>query len=588
MTLLDLDDIDCSHLGCEVDGNCTGIAEMLADGTKCNKDKWCIHGKCVTKGTRPQAVDGGWGEWGPWSACTRSCGRGTQHQERLCDNPQPSNTGKICVGSRVKIRICNPQECPMDAVPFREQACIEHLKTLNRTDEKVIGAQYKRDSPCTMYCFLKKEGEKDIQLTSFYNTPLPDGAKCEIGNPLKMCVMSKCMEVACDNQIEKSTAVLDRCGICNGPGTQCNVIDESRTIPKANKKNVNAKVLVTVVPAGSKKVKITKEPSMSKLMLGLPDNRTFYFNEKTFMWVGVHNLGYNHKEFFLYTHTELPDKTISEEVLWDMTPEDVGVYVEISFTDTKVKWHWIELLNNPKIEPKYRWDIVEYKRCTAKCEGGIQEPMINCLEETAGKVADAYCEKLEKPEVPARKCNEKPCITEWRVGKWGRCRACKKKGGVRLRDVQCVKQNPNPIGDYIIVEDSECKEVKPGRVELCETKKKCRSHSRRSVFIPGKFQEGLWKQMNKLHIKKRGSESLAFRKGHFPTSSTMTSPLTWIPTLNHDKNDSKLVIDHGSTNPLIPMKSSHRSKCINLDQEKELELPVNPISSTPNTNRSTC
>lgn len=45
----------------------------------------------------------------------------------------------------------------------------------------------------------------------------------------------------------------------------------------------------------------------------------------------------------------------------------------------------------------------------------------------------------------------------WKLGQWGRCRACKKKGGVRIREVQCIKTNPNPNGDDILVEDIECK-----------------------------------------------------------------------------------------------------------------------------------
>lgn len=41
-------------------------------------------------------VDGGWGAWGEWSACSKTCGGATVTRVRKCDNPAPSNGGKPC------------------------------------------------------------------------------------------------------------------------------------------------------------------------------------------------------------------------------------------------------------------------------------------------------------------------------------------------------------------------------------------------------------------------------------------------------------------------------------------------------------
>lgn len=69
--------------------------------------QWCIHKLCVDMGARPAAVHGGWGKWGPMSSCSRTCGGGLKYAERECDNPQPANKGKYCIGERKKLTICN-------------------------------------------------------------------------------------------------------------------------------------------------------------------------------------------------------------------------------------------------------------------------------------------------------------------------------------------------------------------------------------------------------------------------------------------------------------------------------------------------
>ena len=63
--------------------------------------------KCVDMGTRPSAVNGGWGEWGKMSSCSRTCGGGLKIAERECNKPTPANGGRYCIGERKKLEICN-------------------------------------------------------------------------------------------------------------------------------------------------------------------------------------------------------------------------------------------------------------------------------------------------------------------------------------------------------------------------------------------------------------------------------------------------------------------------------------------------
>ena len=55
-------------------------------------------------------VDGVWSEWGAPSACSVTCGTGTQSSTRTCTPPQ--HGGADCVGDATKAETCTLTECP--------------------------------------------------------------------------------------------------------------------------------------------------------------------------------------------------------------------------------------------------------------------------------------------------------------------------------------------------------------------------------------------------------------------------------------------------------------------------------------------
>ena len=57
-------------------------------------------------------VDGGWGEFGDWTSCSKDCGGGKQQRSRECSNPAPANVGNQCVGDATEERDCNTEACP--------------------------------------------------------------------------------------------------------------------------------------------------------------------------------------------------------------------------------------------------------------------------------------------------------------------------------------------------------------------------------------------------------------------------------------------------------------------------------------------
>jgi hypothetical protein len=71
-----------------------------------------IGGDCTASGLNH--IDGGYSAFSAWAACSKSCGTGTQSASRFCTAPAPFNGGADCVGSATRSRNCNAQACPVD------------------------------------------------------------------------------------------------------------------------------------------------------------------------------------------------------------------------------------------------------------------------------------------------------------------------------------------------------------------------------------------------------------------------------------------------------------------------------------------
>ncbi|KAI8492359.1 hypothetical protein Bbelb_298120 [Branchiostoma belcheri] len=65
-------------------------------------------------------VDGGWSQWLPWETCSQSCGGGTQRRVRTCTEPAPQYNGNFCQGDTdadgtdEEFQPCQTQTCPVD------------------------------------------------------------------------------------------------------------------------------------------------------------------------------------------------------------------------------------------------------------------------------------------------------------------------------------------------------------------------------------------------------------------------------------------------------------------------------------------
>ncbi|XP_022098999.1 SCO-spondin-like, partial [Acanthaster planci] len=87
-------------------------------GKNCSDEGRMEVGKCNEFAC---VVDGKPGPWGMWSTCTSTCGGGTQHRKRYCNNPVPQNGGDECTRELMEeTRPCALEECPGGCGPGME------------------------------------------------------------------------------------------------------------------------------------------------------------------------------------------------------------------------------------------------------------------------------------------------------------------------------------------------------------------------------------------------------------------------------------------------------------------------------------
>ncbi|XP_053397886.1 adhesion G protein-coupled receptor B1-like [Mercenaria mercenaria] len=85
---------------CEGSNSCSGPRTETRD---------CFPSNCP--------VNGGFSDWGIWSACTKTCGGGTHSRTRSCTNPLPAFGGSVCNGETSQTEACNEQTCLATSCP---------------------------------------------------------------------------------------------------------------------------------------------------------------------------------------------------------------------------------------------------------------------------------------------------------------------------------------------------------------------------------------------------------------------------------------------------------------------------------------
>uniref|UniRef100_A0A3P9C6V8 ADAM metallopeptidase with thrombospondin type 1 motif 7 n=1 Tax=Maylandia zebra TaxID=106582 RepID=A0A3P9C6V8_9CICH len=457
------DDMDnvCSTLWCTVGTTCHSKLDGAVDGTSCGEDKWCFGGQCVAVGYYPEIINGGWASWSPWSACSRTCGVGVQSAERECDNPVPRYRGKYCLGERQRYKICNTTPCLHHLPTFRDIQC-SHFNS-----QPYKGKFYKWEAvintvnPCELHCRPLNENFSEKMRDAVI-----DGTPCYEGNKKRdICINSICKNIGCDYVID-STAVEDRCGVCNGNGSTCTTVrktfEESEGLGYVD---------IGLIPEGAWDIHIEELGAAGNFLALRSDNPSKYFLNGgwTIQWNGEYKAA---GTVFTYERTgqleNLTSPGPTTELLWiQLLFQEANPGVRYEYTISQN----VSEKNNTPLSVFY-WKYGSWTECSVTCGTGVQRQIIHCVEKTTGIVEEHFCDHLTRLDHNQTSCNKDPCPAIWWVGEWQKCSASCGSSGQTKRTVLCIQALS--AEEQKALEPSNCEHIpKPESLSSCNTHIPC-------------------------------------------------------------------------------------------------------------------
>uniref|UniRef100_A0A8C5H0Q5 ADAM metallopeptidase with thrombospondin type 1 motif, 12 n=1 Tax=Gouania willdenowi TaxID=441366 RepID=A0A8C5H0Q5_GOUWI len=443
----------CQILWCSLNGTCRSKLDSPIDGTRCGPEKWCISGECVIVGKLPETVNGGWGPWSTWSHCSRTCGTGAQTAERECNNPKPEFGGKYCTGERKRYRTCNTKPCQSNKPKFREMLCSEFDTVLYQNELYQWIPVANPLNPCELHCRPVSEYFSEKMLDT-----VTDGTPCFMNNKSRnICVNGVCKEVGCDFGID-SNAVEDRCGVCLGDGTSCEIVYKSFDVEEGF-----GYVDVGVIPVGARDILVREVAEAGNfLALRSAESETYFLNGKYIIqWNGEYVAGGT--TFFYERSGNMENLTapgpIKEPVMLQLLFQEKNPGLKYEYTTKKNKQTHNEIL-----EPVYSWRHGAWTDCSSTC--GLGQGFIRQENNVdVGVVDESLCDPSKRPDDKHRKCKNMDCPARWWVGGWQQCTATCGSDGMRKRTVLCVR---TVSGEERVLHPVECKHLlKPKPVVPC-------------------------------------------------------------------------------------------------------------------------
>uniref|UniRef100_UPI0037E8F759 A disintegrin and metalloproteinase with thrombospondin motifs 20 n=1 Tax=Semicossyphus pulcher TaxID=241346 RepID=UPI0037E8F759 len=427
----------CKRLWCtSAEGDHKGCRTQhmpLADGTDCGHGMYCRHGMCVNKELDLQPVHGEWGPWGPYSACSRSCGGGTRSTHRDCNKPEPRNGGKFCVGRRMKFRSCNTEPCPRGRKDFREEQCsqfdgkhfnINGLPPAVRWVPKYSGILMK--DRCKLFCRV-------AGTTAYYQLKdrVIDGTPCGT-DTYDICVQGLCRQAGCDHVLN-SKARNDKCGVCGGDNSSC------KTLAGTFNDAQYGYNTVVRIPAGATNIDIKQVSYSGKPeddnYLALSDSQSnsllngnfvvaMFKREITFKGTVIEYSGSDTKVERINCTERIEEELVLQVLcVGNLYNPDVRYSFNIPIEEHREQFVW---------DPSGSW-----LECNRNCQGERRRKAVCVRKSDHLEVSDQRCEHLPRPVAVTEPCNT-DCEVRWHVAGKSECSA-KCGPGYRSLDVQCMK-----------------------------------------------------------------------------------------------------------------------------------------------------
>ncbi|XP_040486121.1 A disintegrin and metalloproteinase with thrombospondin motifs 16 [Ursus maritimus] len=430
LCMLDFKKDICKALWCHRIGRkCETKFMPAAEGTICGHDMWCRGGQCVKYGDEgPKPTHGHWSDWSSWSPCSRTCGGGVSHRDRLCTNPKPSHGGKFCEGSTRTLRLCNSQQCPHNSVDFRALQCAEY------NGKRFRGWRYtwkpytqvEDQHLCKLYCIA--EG---FDFFFSLSNKVKDGTPCS-EDSRNVCIDGICERVGCDHVLG-SDAVEDSCGVCRGNNSDCTTHQGLY----AKHHGANQYYQVVTIPAGARSIRI-HEMNVSTSYISVRNAlKKYHLNGHwTVDWPGRYRFSGTTFEYRRSSH--------EPESLTSSGPTNETLVVELLFQGRNpgVAWEYsvprLRGEKKPGGQPRYTWAIVR-SECSVSCGGGQMTTRAGCYRDLRFQVNTSFCNPSTRPATGVVSCRVSACPPSWSVGNWSTCsRTC--GGGTQSRPVQCTRR----------------------------------------------------------------------------------------------------------------------------------------------------
>ncbi|XP_051833605.1 papilin isoform X2 [Antechinus flavipes] len=385
----------------------------------------------------------GWGRWGEWSRCSRTCGGGVSFQERHCYS-QRKDGSSSCIGPTRNYRSCNTESCPQGARDFRAEQCAEF------DGKEFQGKKYKwfpyygAANKCELNCIPKGE--------NFYyrhKEAVADGTPCEPGK-LDVCVQGTCQAVGCDHMLYSSKKE-DKCLQCGGDGRTCYPV---KGIFEANdlSKGYNQ---ILVIPAGATSIHIA-EAAASRNFLAVKNVRGEYYLNGHWTIEFAQALPVAST---ILQYERGSEGDLAPEHLHARGPTSEPLVIELISQEPNPGVEYEYYLPHQPLNTGFSWNHGSWSDCSAECGGGYQTRLVFCTTDNE-VYPDHMCRHKPQPS-DNRTCNLQACPQtkrisylhppgvwshgrargmcgkSWKAGPWSACSApC--GGGSQSRHVYCV------------------------------------------------------------------------------------------------------------------------------------------------------